>query len=77
MSNVSRDSVGHMIDLVILLAAQQCPTDECMAQIVDTRLRMATAGHPAQTTPEMIEDAMDGSLRNRLPIGCEEDRLNP
>ena len=26
---------------------------------------------------ETVEDVMDGSLRNRPPIGCDEDRLNP
>jgi hypothetical protein len=66
-----------MIDLVALPATQQCLTDKCMAQIVDTRLRVAAAGNPAQATTETVEEAMDGSLRNRSAIGCEEERLNP
>src|SRR5580658_584576 len=38
---------------------------------------MATAGNPTQTTAEMVEGVMDGSVRNRQPFSREEDRLNP
>jgi hypothetical protein len=66
-----------MIDLVVLLAAQECLADEGVAQIVDTSLRMTTAGNPAQTMTESLEDVVNCSLRNRPPIGGDEERLNP
>lgn len=68
MSDISRDGVGHMIDPVVLLAAQQRLTDESVAQVVDAGLRLATAGNSAQTTAETVEGVMDGSLRNQPPF---------
>ena len=76
MSNIGRDCVGHAIDLIILLAAQQCAADKCVAQIVNTRLRMAAAGHPTQTAAETVERVIDRSLRNRAAFGGDEDRFN-
>ena len=71
MSNVSRDGVRHMIDLVVLLAAQQSLADEGVAQVVDAGLRMAATGNPAQATTEMVEGVVNGSFRKRPPFWCE------
>jgi hypothetical protein len=43
------------IDLMALLAAQQCLADERMTQIVDAGLRLSTAGNPTQTAAEAVE----------------------
>jgi hypothetical protein len=77
VSNIRGDGVSHMINLVVLLAAQQCLADERVTQIVDAGLRMATAGNPTQTAAETVEGVMDGSLRDRLPACREKDRLKP
>ena len=63
--DVSRDGIGHMIDSVVLLAAQQCLTDEGMAQIVDSGLRMSAARNPAQASTQNIERVVNRSLGNR------------
>jgi len=62
VSNISRDGVHHMIDLIVLLASQQGIADKGVAQVVDARLRMAAAGNPAQVPTEMVEGAVNGSL---------------
>ena len=76
MSNVGRDSVDHAVNLILLLAEQECPADKRVAQIVNTWMRMTAAGRPTQTASQALERAIHGSLRKRAPFGCKEDRFN-
>lgn len=73
MSDVGRNGIGHAVNLIILLAAQQCLADKRVTQIVNAYMRMAAAGRTTQAASQALERVMHRSLRKRAPFCGEED----
>jgi hypothetical protein len=47
VADISRDGISNMIKSVFLLAAQQRPADESVAQIMDSWFWMSATRNPA------------------------------
>ena len=68
MANIGRKRGHGVVDIgAVIVPELDTPTDEGVAQIMDSRLAIGTACSPAEFATELLEDAVDGPLREPAP----------